>query len=217
MKPHLKILPPAQRKLWLELKTIPKSFVLYGGTAIALQLGHRKSVDFDFFSATPLNKAQLLAKVPFLQQGELVQPEINTLDCYLKNAKGGIKIQFLAGLENRQGRIEKPLVCEDNQLQVASLRDLFATKLNTIQARAEVKDYLDIHALIESGISLEMGLACARAIFGNHFDPSTSLRALCSYREGNLKEVPIKIRKQLIKLATMVEKIPTIKPISSTV
>ncbi|VAW40374.1 hypothetical protein MNBD_DELTA03-369 [hydrothermal vent metagenome] len=49
-KPHFEILPPAQQQLWTELElTVDLGFVLYGGTAIALRLGHRTSVDFDFF------------------------------------------------------------------------------------------------------------------------------------------------------------------------
>lgn len=47
--PQLGILPPPQRRLWPELSAVPPSFVLYGGTAIALYLGHRPSVDFGFF------------------------------------------------------------------------------------------------------------------------------------------------------------------------
>ena len=47
--PKLDILPTAQRRLWEELKAIPAAFTLYGGTAIALHLGHRQSIDFDFF------------------------------------------------------------------------------------------------------------------------------------------------------------------------
>lgn len=46
MNPILKILPAAQLKLWPLLANLPKQYVLYGGTAIALQLGHRESVDF---------------------------------------------------------------------------------------------------------------------------------------------------------------------------
>ena len=49
--PRLDILPPSQRRLWDELSAVPVEFVLYGGTAIALHLGHRESVDFDFFGA----------------------------------------------------------------------------------------------------------------------------------------------------------------------
>src|SRR5262245_60249590 len=48
--PRLDILPDAQRELWPQLSAAPRlSFVLYGGTAVALHLGHRQSVDFDFF------------------------------------------------------------------------------------------------------------------------------------------------------------------------
>jgi hypothetical protein len=49
-KPSLEILPPTQQRLWLGLKAATAlGFVLYGGTAIALRLGHRPSVDFNFF------------------------------------------------------------------------------------------------------------------------------------------------------------------------
>jgi hypothetical protein len=51
MIPHLDILPASQRALWRELAEIPPDFVLYGGTALALRLGHRQSEDFDFFSS----------------------------------------------------------------------------------------------------------------------------------------------------------------------
>jgi len=40
---NLQILPPAQRRLWDELRHTPREFVLYGGTALALRLGHRHS------------------------------------------------------------------------------------------------------------------------------------------------------------------------------
>lgn len=46
------ILPASQRQLWPELDAVPADFVLYGGTGLALQLGHRVSEDFDFFSSS---------------------------------------------------------------------------------------------------------------------------------------------------------------------
>ena len=50
-EPCMHILPPAQKRLWPELGMARKlGFTLYGGTAIALRLGHRDSVEFDFFS-----------------------------------------------------------------------------------------------------------------------------------------------------------------------
>lgn len=214
MELHFNILPPAQLKLWPLLKDIPNSFILYGGTAIALQLGHRISVDFDFFSDLPLNKDQLITQFPLLRRYTLVQPEINTIDCIIDFPEGSIKLQFLAGLGDKQKRVSAPLISDDNQLQIASLQDLFATKLNTIQHRAECKDYIDIDAMIRSGLSLEKGLGCAVAVYGKSFDPATSLRALCSYRDGNLSELDNQIKERLSMYAAAIERIPEIKPIN---
>jgi nucleotidyltransferase AbiEii toxin of type IV toxin-antitoxin system len=53
--PRLEILPAAQRRLWSEFSGVPEEFVLYGGTAVALHLGHRHSIDFDFFGNRALD------------------------------------------------------------------------------------------------------------------------------------------------------------------
>ncbi len=60
--PRLDVLPAAQRRLWDELGDTPPEFVLYGGTALALRLGHRKSADFDFFGAKPFDPGELLER-----------------------------------------------------------------------------------------------------------------------------------------------------------
>jgi Nucleotidyl transferase AbiEii toxin, Type IV TA system len=66
--PRLDILPLPQRRLWDEFAGIPPEFVLYGGTAIALHLGHRESVDFDFFGSRSFDpaKAYVCGAVPDL-------------------------------------------------------------------------------------------------------------------------------------------------------
>jgi hypothetical protein len=157
------------------------------------------------------------SSLPFLKTSQIVQPDLNTLDIILETDDGFVKFQFLAGLSKRQARVEPILLCEDNQLQVASLRDLFATKLNTIQARAEIKDYFDIDALLLNGFDLADALACAKAVFGPSFDPSTSLRALCSYRDGDLVELDKKIQQRLIKAASAVKAIPIVDAISPNI
>lgn len=67
--PRLDMLPDEQRTLWPELARVPKSLVLYGGTAVAIRLGHRTSVDFDFFSSEPLDFDELFA-LPFVRTGD---------------------------------------------------------------------------------------------------------------------------------------------------
>jgi hypothetical protein len=64
--PRIDILPLPQRRLWDELASVPKEFVLYGGTAVALHLGHRESIDFDFFGNRPLDPSNLAPTIPFL-------------------------------------------------------------------------------------------------------------------------------------------------------
>ncbi|MDP2367491.1 nucleotidyl transferase AbiEii/AbiGii toxin family protein [Rhodoferax sp.] len=55
-KPRMDVLPQAQQRLWPQLShAADLGYVLYGGTAIALRLGHRPSVDFDFFCEKPVD------------------------------------------------------------------------------------------------------------------------------------------------------------------
>ena len=79
--PNLSILPPPQLRLWSELDATPETFTLYGGTALALRLGHRTSVDFDFFSNQPFDSDDLAASIPYLKGAERVQVGINKLTC----------------------------------------------------------------------------------------------------------------------------------------
>jgi Nucleotidyl transferase AbiEii toxin, Type IV TA system len=77
--PRLDILPPAQRQLWPLLgASSALGFVLYGGTAIALRLGHRPSVDFDFFSESLLDKDALRATFSFIGGAPVLQDQLNT-------------------------------------------------------------------------------------------------------------------------------------------
>ncbi|MBF0137442.1 MAG: nucleotidyl transferase AbiEii/AbiGii toxin family protein [Magnetococcus sp. DMHC-1] len=85
--PHLEILPLPQRILWNEFDQIPGEFILYGGTAIALHLGHRQSVDFDFFGEQDFNPDRLVAHLPFLHDAKIVQKEANTLSVPLVTLK----------------------------------------------------------------------------------------------------------------------------------
>jgi hypothetical protein len=78
MRPRLDILPTEQQRLWPELSQVPEHFVLYGGTAVALRLGGRQSIDFDFFTNQPISADGLGRSLAFLQGAELIQSEPNT-------------------------------------------------------------------------------------------------------------------------------------------
>jgi Nucleotidyl transferase AbiEii toxin, Type IV TA system len=177
--PRLDILPPAQRRLWPRLVQIPDHYVLYGGTAIALRLGHRASVDFDFFSEVELDEQQkqkMLSEIAWLNNASILQNERNTLTVSSILDGHPIKLSFFGGIEN--GCVSRPDRTDDGIACVASLDDLFAHKLKVIHDRAEGKDYQDIAAMIASGLSLARGLAAREVLFGSSVPTMTTLKAL---------------------------------------
>jgi hypothetical protein len=77
-------------------------------------------------------------------------------------------------------------IAEENGIPIASLLDLFASKLKTVQSRAEAKDYRDIWASFDAGLSLAEGWGAAPAIYGKNFNGALSLRALTYFEDGDL-------------------------------
>jgi Nucleotidyl transferase AbiEii toxin, Type IV TA system len=83
--PHLDVLPAPRRQLWAELVAVPAEFTLYGGTAIALHLGHRRSVDFDFSGTRSLDLVKLESGLGFLSGARIIQREPNTLSALVEH------------------------------------------------------------------------------------------------------------------------------------
>jgi hypothetical protein len=192
---RLEILPASQRDLWPKLSLVRDRFILYGGTALALRLGHRTSVDFDFFAFQPFAIETLRHSVPWIRDAEILQAQPNTLTVLHRGPQGYVKVSFFGGLTF--GTIAEPDSTTDGVLRVATLPDLFATKLNTIYQRAEAKDYLDVHALLRSGLSLSDGLGFAKRVYGEHFNSLLPLQALCYFEEPSLRDLPLAIQADL--------------------
>jgi hypothetical protein len=190
--PRLETLPPAQRILWPQLSAMGSSFVLYGGTALSLQVGGRTSVDFDFFSAESLDHERLAAQFPFLKGAILRRQAADTATFVLGRASDAIAISFFGAL--RFGRVSEPTRFADNGLFAAGLLDLAAQKMKVIQVRAEAKDYLDIHKLLSEGVTLEMAMGAARALYPE-FNPVISLKALSFF--GDVARLPPDIQRDL--------------------
>ena len=212
--PHVQMLPSAQRCLWAELPQVPKGFVLYGGTAVGLWLGHRPSEDFDLLSTDPFVPAELLARIPFLAGGLLRQSEPNTLTFTVDRA-GSVKVPFFGGL--RLGRVGEPERASDTGLFVASRLDLAASKVAVIQQRAGRKDYLDLAALLRAGLGLADMLGAAVALYGKQFNPLISLKALCYFQDGDLPSLPPAIQDFLAEQAGAVRDIPTVVRVSDRI
>ena len=205
--PRLDILPRAQRFLWQRLRPIQQfGYVLYGGTAIALRLGHRQSVDFDFFNSNPVDPGALRAALPFVRITTVRQERPNT---YEIETGSGVRVAFLGGLDF--GRVGQPEQTDDGVLQVASLDDLMATKVKVILQRSESKDYRDIAAMLRAGVRLETGLAAAQKMYHPTFPPTEALKALVYFEDGDLARLSKEDRAVLIEAARRLKSLPTVK------
>jgi len=192
---HYEILPEAQKTVWPQLARLKERFVLYGGTALALRLGHRQSVDFDFFSEKPLEHRWIADILPEAVDSSILQSGQNTYTVLLNLNDEYVKLSFFGGIDF--GRIGEPEFTEDETLLVASLKDLLATKVKVLMQRIEKRDYIDIAAMVSHGVSLAEGLAGASSLFGKEFSPSDCLRALQYFDEPSLGDMEDSIKQAL--------------------
>jgi len=141
---HQETVEPATLELLSQLfsKNYLSGFALAGGTALALQLGHRISIDLDFFSYRSFNANELTKQISsdFRLDKEFIEVEENTLNCIINN----IRVQFLT--HNYQ-QVRPDL--NDGTIRLYSLPDSAAMKLNAVTNRGAKKDFFDVAALLE--------------------------------------------------------------------
>jgi len=132
----------------LQEKEYLKGFCLVGGTALALQIGHRTSVDIDLFSDFEFDAGQILENLSADFDFRLFYSAKNTL----KGSIDEIKVDVLA---HRYPFVNEPLVIED--ILMASTGDIIAMKLNAVSTSGQrVKDFIDIYYLLRQYSLAEM-------------------------------------------------------------
>lgn len=136
------VLNPKTRSLIKTLKAnnFPKNSCLGGGTAIALQLGHRLSADLDFFTSSQFNENQWEEKLKKELGFKLIQKDWQTLTGSAK----GVKLSLFG---YKYKLLQKPLKFYNTL--IASLPDLATMKLETIISRGAKRDFLDIYFLAQ--------------------------------------------------------------------
>lgn len=128
------------------LKTIAskseiKGFRLVGGTALALQYGHRQSVDLDFFGSPLTSQEDTIDMLSSLGSITI----LNRTDKILQVVLRGIKVDVID--YSRYGWIDTPVV--DDGIVLASPRDIAAMKINAVEGRGSRKDFVDIYMLLQ--------------------------------------------------------------------
>ncbi|MGC8560760.1 MAG: nucleotidyl transferase AbiEii/AbiGii toxin family protein [Phycisphaerae bacterium] len=206
MKPFVtcwEVLPPDQKRWWPLLRSAGvMGFVLYGGTAVALRLGHRQSIDFDLFTERKLDKAELQTAFPFVDKSTTLQETENSWSLLVSESRPDerpVRISFCGGITN--GRVGEPECTDDGNMLVASLADLMAFKVKVILQRVEAKDYRDIAAMLRAGAHLDHALSAARTLFGMTFQPMKSMKALTCFEGGDLSTLSREDRETILAAA----------------
>lgn len=113
---------------------------LVGGTSLALQIGHRKSIDLDFFGNHQLTSVDILNSLPL----ELEIKTLNTTPSINIFTINGIKVDFV---KYRYPWIEE--VVEMEGIRMAGKKDIAAMKLNAITGRGTKKDFIVLYFLLK--------------------------------------------------------------------
>lgn len=118
-----------------------KELRLVGGTALALQYGHRQSVDLDFFGKLPEDKDELIDVVR--RVGDVTV--LNRSKIILQMVVNQVKVDFVD--YSRYPWIDEPILGDGFVL--ASDKDIAAMKINAIMGRGTRKDFIDLYLLLQ--------------------------------------------------------------------
>lgn len=140
---------------------------LVGGTALALQYGHRNSVDLDFFGKLPDEGDGSFREMLECYEKIVVLKETNNIKCYLID---GIKVDFI----NYKYPWIDDMVCRDN-LRLASPKDIAAMKINAIEGRGTRKDFIDMYFLLKN-----YSFADILTFYGTKYPEHSQFRAVMS-------------------------------------
>jgi hypothetical protein len=201
---YTEILTEKQQELLAFIAQYKRSFYLVGGTAIALYIGHRRSIDFDLFTCTQLNKSRIKAKlihIPYKQR--IIFDDIDQLH-YIINE---VKITFF----NYPYPVEHP-VKWDNIISMPSLLSLAAMKAFALGRRSKWNDYVDLYFIITRFFSIKEIATEAEKIFTSQFSEKLFREQMAFHNDINYSEEveyvipnppdPNEIRDALIEKAT---------------
>lgn len=156
-------------------------FYLSGGTALALQIGHRESEDLDFFTQTefkPVSFQPSLAAFGPLEQTEIAQGTLNTFI-------NGVQLQLL---KYPYQLLEDTLNFEG--IQLSSVLDIACTKLLTVSSRGSKKDFIDLFFLFEKYSLNELIHSVEKKYQGIDYSIPHILKSLVYFETAETEPMP---------------------------
>lgn len=173
-----KVLEKLGARSWL------KDFYLAGGTALALQYGHRRSVDLDWFTAKNIATKTLLRKIQKVGKFQLLNEEENTVEGYLE----GVKLSFMT----------YPYVLVNKKIKfadfvyLASALDIALMKITAISSRNAKKDFIDLYwyLKIEKTDLGRLFVKMDQKFHGIDYDVMHICKALMYFQEADKEPLP---------------------------
>ena len=159
-------------------------FYLVGGTALALQIGHRISIDLDFFSSHPFEENILVDILINEFNTQINRVDKHTILAYVD----GVKVDFIS---HQYPLIENLLKHDD--INLLGIKDIAAMKLNALKNRGSRKDFIDIHALLNQ-FSLKEIIAFHDEKYPNH-NAMMILKSLVFFDDARKEPMPKMIKK----------------------
>lgn len=173
----LQIIPESIRSLLPGLASVvsPERFYLAGDTGAALQLGHRQSVDLDFFSPHQFSPGKLAGRLSSLGDVQVVSATPGTLHIQVS----GVRISFF--------QYTYPLiapVASYGGLDLASLRDVSLMKIVAVSNRGSRKDFVDLYAICTRVWPLTEAVESLPRKFGKRYSLAHILRSLAYFEDA---------------------------------
>jgi len=174
------ILSDRQKELLPFLKKFKRDYYLVGGTAIALQIGHRRSIDFDLFTYLPFNKRKISSEIQKLNLQ--VKPIYFDVDQqhYLINE---VKCTFF----HYPYPIEHPKIFED-VISLPALLDLAAMKAFALGRRSKWKDYVDLYFILKEYYTMAQIIERAKYYFPDQISEKLFRNQLSFHKDIDFAE-----------------------------
>jgi len=183
-KVYLNILSNEQREILPLIQHFYKDYVLVGGTAIALQLGHRESIDFDLFTFKNKNQFKTIDELSKISTFPIVN--LRELKNQAHFTINGVKITFF----NYPYRIKSSQKID--RIKMPTLLTLAAMKAFALGGRAKWKDYVDLYFILTHGIALEEIIQTAKELFNTTsttvFSEKLFIEQLTYYKDISYEE-----------------------------
>jgi len=190
---HYEILDKKRLEILGKLAPLTANFVLSGGTALSLQINHRKSYDFDFFA----NRAISVNLLPDLQKiVPIDRVLVNNSDELSVMTTDNIKISFIYYPFLKKSE----LIEIQNGIKILPISVIASQKAYTIGRRGTYRDYFDIYSILKGEcLSLAEIIKVAQEIYGNEiFNPKLFLEQLVYFDDlTNFEIIPVESSKVL--------------------